>query len=112
LCALYFQSLDLSRIDRIIRRSLGSKGEKSGQIFIAPIYNAMSRAPLDGVLSYVVLFIYTGIPVPAGEPVPESSVSKVDDRSPEDKERWWKKGLKAISEGKLAIVLLAGGQVI
>ncbi|OEL20800.1 UDP-N-acetylglucosamine diphosphorylase 1 [Dichanthelium oligosanthes] len=51
-----------------------------------------------------------GIPMPAVEPVPESSVSKVEDRSPEDKERWWKKGLKAISEGKLAVVLLAGGQ--
>ncbi|AQK46070.1 UDP-N-acetylglucosamine diphosphorylase 2 [Zea mays] len=70
------ESLDLSRIDRIIRRSLGSQG----------------------------------IPLPAVEPVPESSVSKVEDRSPEDKERWWKKGLKAISEGKLAVVLLAGGQ--
>ena len=53
-----------------------------------------------------------GIPLPAVEPVPESSVSKVEDRSPEDKERWWKKGLKAISEGKLAVVLLAGGQVL
>nr|CAB3488247.1 unnamed protein product [Digitaria exilis] len=70
------ESIDLSRIDRIIRRSLGSQG----------------------------------IPMPAVEPVPESSVSKVEDRSPEDKERWWKKGLKAISEGKLAVVLLAGGQ--
>uniref|UniRef100_A0ACD5UVR5 Uncharacterized protein n=1 Tax=Avena sativa TaxID=4498 RepID=A0ACD5UVR5_AVESA len=70
------ESLDLSRIDRIIRRSLGSQG------FLAP----------------------------AVEPVPESSVSRVEDRSPEDKERWWKKGLRAISEGKLAVVLLAGGQ--
>ncbi|KAG8066251.1 hypothetical protein GUJ93_ZPchr0004g38925 [Zizania palustris] len=70
------ERLDLSRIDRIIRRSLGSQGLK----------------------------------LPAVEPVPESSVSKVEERSPEDKERWWKKGLKAISEGKLAVVLLAGGQ--
>ncbi|EEE67423.1 hypothetical protein OsJ_24763 [Oryza sativa Japonica Group] len=69
-------SLDLSRIDRIIRRSLGSQG----------------------------------FTLPTVEPVPESSVSKVEERLPEDKERWWKKGLKAISEGKLAVVLLAGGQ--
>jgi UDP-N-acetylglucosamine/UDP-N-acetylgalactosamine diphosphorylase len=50
--------------------------------------------------------------VPTVEPVPESSVSTVDDRTPEDKERWWRRGLRAISEGKLAAVLLAGGQVL
>jgi len=48
--------------------------------------------------------------VPTVEPVPESSVSTVDDRTPEDKERWWRRGLRPISEGKLAVVLLAGGQ--
>uniref|UniRef100_A0A0E0JF54 Uncharacterized protein n=1 Tax=Oryza punctata TaxID=4537 RepID=A0A0E0JF54_ORYPU len=69
-------SLDLSRIDRIIRRSLGSQGFTS----------------------------------PTAEPVLEFSMSKVEGRSPEDKERWWKKGLKTISEGKLAVVLLTGGQ--
>jgi len=70
------ESLDLPRIDRIIRCSLRSQGA----------------------------------PVPTVEPVPESSVSTVDDRTPEDKERWWRRGLRAISEGKLAVVLLAGGQ--
>lgn len=30
----------------------------------------------------------------------------------EDRERWWKMGMKAISEGKLAVLLLSGGQVI
>ncbi|KAM0950816.1 putative nucleotidyltransferase [Dioscorea sansibarensis] len=70
------ESLDLARIDRIIRCSLGSQG----------------------------------LPVPAIEPVPEANVSTVEDRSSEDRERWWKRGLKAISEGKLAVVLLSGGQ--
>lgn len=70
------QSLDLARIDRIVRCSLRSQGA----------------------------------PVPVVEPVPESSVATVDDRTAEDKERWWRRGLKAIAEGKLAVVLLAGGQ--
>ncbi|GJN09533.1 hypothetical protein PR202_ga27548 [Eleusine coracana subsp. coracana] len=70
------ESLDLPRIDRIIRRSLRSQGA----------------------------------PIQAAEPVPESSVSRVDDRTLEDRERWWRRGLRAISEGKLAVVLLAGGQ--
>ena len=38
--------------------------------------------------------------------MPESSVSTVDDRTPEDKERWWRRGLRAISEGKLAVVFV------
>ncbi|KAJ3693518.1 hypothetical protein LUZ60_008998 [Juncus effusus] len=70
------ESIDLPRIDRIIRRSLGSQGTV----------------------------------LPSVEPVPESSVSTVEERSTAEKERWFKKGLKAISEGKLAVVLLAGGQ--
>ncbi|KAA3460997.1 UDP-N-acetylglucosamine diphosphorylase 2-like [Gossypium australe] len=70
------QSLDLSRIDRIIRCSLRSQG----------------------------------LPVAAIEPVPESCVSSVEERTMEERERWWKMGLKAISEGKLAVLLLSGGQ--
>ncbi|MBA0799391.1 hypothetical protein Gohar_009912, partial [Gossypium harknessii] len=72
------QSLDLSRIDRIIRCSLRSQG----------------------------------LPVAAIEPVPESWVSSVDERTMEHRERWWKMGLKAVSEGKLAVLLLSGGQVL
>ncbi|KAG0451594.1 hypothetical protein HPP92_026365 [Vanilla planifolia] len=71
------ESLDLPRIDRIIRCSLGSQG----------------------------------LPLPAIEPVPESYVSTVEERPPAERERWWKRGLKAISEGKLAVVLLSGGQL-
>ncbi|KAL1833869.1 hypothetical protein DCAR_0104003 [Daucus carota subsp. sativus] len=50
------------------------------------------------------------LPAAAIEPVPESSVSTVEDRKLEDRERWWKMGMKAISEGKLAVLLLSGGQ--
>ncbi|THG19647.1 hypothetical protein TEA_019068 [Camellia sinensis var. sinensis] len=65
-----FQSLDLPRIDRIIR----------------------------------------WLPVAAIEPVPEGSVSTVEERKIEEREKWWKMGMKAISEGKLAVLLLSGGQ--
>ncbi|KAF5733576.1 UDP-N-acetylglucosamine diphosphorylase 1 [Tripterygium wilfordii] len=70
------ESIDLPRIDRIIRCSLRSQG----------------------------------LPVAAIEPVPENCVSTVEERTMEERERWWKRGLKAISEGKLGILLLSGGQ--
>ncbi|XP_019464287.1 PREDICTED: UDP-N-acetylglucosamine diphosphorylase 1-like [Lupinus angustifolius] len=70
------ESLDLSRIDRIIRCSLRSHG----------------------------------LPAAAIEAVAESTVSMVEERSMEERERWWKMGLKAISDGKLAVLLLSGGQ--
>lgn len=70
------EGLDLPRIDRIIRCSLGSQGP----------------------------------PLPAFEPVPEAYVSTIEERTVSVRERWWKRGLKAISEGKLAVVLLSGGQ--
>ncbi|KAK4748077.1 hypothetical protein SAY87_014663 [Trapa incisa] len=70
------ESLDLSRIDRIIRCSIRSQG----------------------------------LPMAAIEPVPESEVSTVEGRTVEQRERWWKMGLKAISDGKLAVLLLSGGQ--
>ncbi|RYR64255.1 hypothetical protein Ahy_A03g010383 [Arachis hypogaea] len=76
--ALHILSLDLSRIDRIIRCSLRSQG----------------------------------LPTAAIEPVPESSVSTVEDRTQEERERWWKMGLKAISDGKVAVLLLSGGQLL
>lgn len=54
---------------------------------------------------------FLGLPTAAIEPVPESSVSTVEERNLEDRERWWKMGLKAVSDGKLAVLLLSGGQV-
>lgn len=52
-----------------------------------------------------------GLPAAAIEAPPESCVSTVEERRKEDKEKWWKMGLKAIYEGKLGVVLLSGGQV-
>lgn len=46
------------------------------------------------------------------EPVPQNCVSTVEERTKEDREKWWKMGLKAIYEGKLGVVLLSGGQVL
>ena len=54
---------------------------------------------------------YVGLPAAAIEPVPESNVSTVEKRTMEERERWWKMGLKAISDGKLGVLLLSGGQV-
>ncbi|KAL2935965.1 UDP-N-acetylglucosamine diphosphorylase 2 [Bienertia sinuspersici] len=71
-----FESLDLPRLDRIIRCSFRSQG----------------------------------LPVDAIEPVSENIVSTVEERTIEDRERWWKMGLKAIHDGKLAVLLLSGGQ--
>ncbi|CAI9090627.1 OLC1v1025442C2 [Oldenlandia corymbosa var. corymbosa] len=70
------ESLDVSRIDRIIRCSFNSQG----------------------------------LPAAAIEPVPEGSVSTLEERTMEDRERWWNMGMKAISEGKLGVLLLSGGQ--
>ncbi|KAL8508592.1 hypothetical protein ACS0TY_019006 [Phlomoides rotata] len=71
------ESIDLPRIDRIIRCSFRSQG----------------------------------LPAAAIEPIPESNVSTVEKRTMEERERWWKMGLKAISDGKLGVLLLSGGQV-
>ncbi|CAG7874560.1 hypothetical protein HID58_091065 [Brassica napus] len=51
-----------------------------------------------------------GLPAAAIEAPPESCVSTVEERRKEEKEKWWKMGLKAIYEGKLGVVLLSGGQ--
>ncbi|XP_021857817.1 UDP-N-acetylglucosamine diphosphorylase 1 isoform X2 [Spinacia oleracea] len=51
-----------------------------------------------------------GLPVAAIEPVAENIVSTVEKRTIEERERWWKMGLKAIHGGKLAVLLLSGGQ--
>ncbi|KAH7277566.1 hypothetical protein KP509_39G057300 [Ceratopteris richardii] len=49
-------------------------------------------------------------PVSNLEPVPEASISTMENRSSEQREKWWNSGLKAIADGKLAVLLLAGGQ--
>ncbi|ESQ52111.1 hypothetical protein EUTSA_v10016553mg [Eutrema salsugineum] len=51
-----------------------------------------------------------GLPAAAIEAPPESCVSTVEERTKEEREKWWKMGLKAIYEGKLGVLLLSGGQ--
>lgn len=46
------------------------------------------------------------------EPVSENIVSTVEQRTVDERERWWKMGMKAIHDGKLAVLLLSGGQVL
>lgn len=70
------ESLDLPRVDRIIKHSLAQRDR--------PVLNL--------------------------EPVPEASVSTIEERTLEEREKWWSMGLNAICEGKLAVVLLSGGQ--
>lgn len=48
--------------------------------------------------------------LPSIEPVPEASVATIEARTFEERERWWNLGLKAIADGKLAVLLLSGGQ--
>ncbi|KAL3630799.1 hypothetical protein CASFOL_023783 [Castilleja foliolosa] len=52
-----------------------------------------------------------GLPTEAIEPVPENNVSTIKKWTMEERERWWKMGLKAISDGILGELRLSGGQV-
>lgn len=106
---IFLQSLDISRIDRIIRCSLRSQGFDSYNNWIELLHGDDFVCAVCFVDWWLVDF--SGLPAAAIEPVPESSVSKLEERSQEERERWWKKGLKAISDGKLAVLLLSGGQV-
>jgi UDP-N-acetylglucosamine/UDP-N-acetylgalactosamine diphosphorylase len=46
-----------------------------------------------------------GLPVAAIEPVPQSSVSIVEERTMDERERWWKMGLiKGHFGGKVALL--------
>ncbi|XP_065619790.1 UDP-N-acetylglucosamine diphosphorylase 2-like [Quercus suber] len=63
-------------------------------------------------VNHTIRFEISGLPAAAIEPVTESSVSTVEERTLEEGERWWKMGLKGISDGKLAVLLLSGGQLL
>ncbi|KAI3702583.1 hypothetical protein L6452_28327 [Arctium lappa] len=70
----------------------------------------------DLILGYVLMGLIgyvsdeSGLSAAAIEPVPESCVSTIEDKKFEDIEKWWKMGLKAISDGKLVVLLLYGGR--
>ena len=44
------------------------------------------------------------------EPLPESAVASILDSQPDDIKSWYSSGLDLIAEGKVAVVLMAGGQ--
>jgi UDP-N-acetylglucosamine/UDP-N-acetylgalactosamine diphosphorylase len=44
------------------------------------------------------------------EPLPEAATASILDSDPADLERWYKEGLGLIADGKVAVVLMAGGQ--
>lgn len=47
---------------------------------------------------------------PKLEPLPESATASMMDSKPEDIEAWYDSGLDLVAEGKVAVVLMAGGQ--
>ena len=47
---------------------------------------------------------------PKVEPLPDSVTASILDSKPEDIEKWYASGLDLIGEGKVAVVLMAGGQ--
>ncbi|KAF5866785.1 UDP-N-acetylglucosamine pyrophosphorylase [Aspergillus alliaceus] len=44
------------------------------------------------------------------EPLPEVATASILDSDPKDIQRWYDEGLRAVSENKVAVVLMAGGQ--
>ncbi|KAL1848788.1 UDP-N-acetylglucosamine pyrophosphorylase [Paecilomyces lecythidis] len=44
------------------------------------------------------------------EPLPEKATASIIDSNPEELEKYYKEGLKFVSENKVAVVLMAGGQ--
>ncbi|OOO08937.1 UTP--glucose-1-phosphate uridylyltransferase [Aspergillus oryzae] len=44
------------------------------------------------------------------EPLPEVATASIMDSDPKDIQRWYDEGLQAVSENKVAVVLMAGGQ--
>ncbi|KAB8072378.1 nucleotide-diphospho-sugar transferase [Aspergillus leporis] len=44
------------------------------------------------------------------EPLPEVATASILDSDPKDIQRWYDEGLQAVSENKVAVVLMAGGQ--
>lgn len=47
---------------------------------------------------------------PSLEPLPDVALASILDSDPKDIQRWFDEGLKSVSENKVAVVLMAGGQ--
>ncbi|KAK7855845.1 udp-n-acetylglucosamine diphosphorylase 2 [Quercus suber] len=92
----------------MISSEFGSSTDRSDHSMFASISQSESLCSLT--VNHTIRFEISGLPAAAIEPVTESSVSTVEERTLEEGERWWKMGLKGISDGKLAVLLLSGGQ--
>ncbi|ETS81963.1 hypothetical protein PFICI_06965 [Pestalotiopsis fici W106-1] len=99
--------------------------EKAGQVQVHAFYDSLSESEketlynqLDGFdpeeinqITHRALNPPKGDDKPAVvEPLPESATASILDSKPEDIQAWYEHGLKLISENKVAVVLMAGGQ--
>lgn len=109
-----------------IFEKLQEKYEKAGQEQVLAFYSELTgeeKAGLYGQLSSMdpnyVNEIYNEALHPTAEegksgvklePLPESSIASILDSGTEDIDSWYSRGLDLVAEGKVAVVLMAGGQ--